>query len=273
MTTGSDLARPSDRARTRSTIKAVGLPTEHGGWGLTLEPALLGMIVAPGAAGLALAVAAIVAFLARTPLKVVLVDGYRGRVLERTRVARRLAAAELVLLAGLVATAVLLAEGSFWVPALVSAACVGVGLWFDLRSRSRRLVPELAGAIGITGVAAMTVLADGGDAPTAWAIWLVLAARAVTSIPFVREQVALRHGRRPSRVLLAVTDSVAAAAAALAVVVLPRALAGAVAIVVVIAYQRISVLGRPLSAVAIGIRQMVVGLVVVIVTAVGVLAP
>lgn len=272
MTTGPDLAQPAGETATRSTLKAVGVPSEHGGWGLTLEPALLGMIVTPGPAGLALAVAAIVAFLARTPLKFVLVDGYRGRVLERTRVARRLAAAELALFAGLFATAVLLAKGSFWIPALASAACVGVELWFDLRSRSRRLVPELAGAIGISGIAAMIVLANGGAAVTAYAVWLILAARAITSIPFVREQVALRHGRRPAKVLLVVTDAVAVAVAAAAVAVLPSALAGAVAIAAVVAYQRISVMGRPPSAVAIGIRQMVVGLTVVAVTALGVLA-
>lgn len=30
----------------RSTLRAVAIPTEHGGWSLTLEPVLLGLLVA-----------------------------------------------------------------------------------------------------------------------------------------------------------------------------------------------------------------------------------
>lgn len=260
-------------ARRRSTLKAVAVPTEHGGWGLTLEPALLGLLVAPGPAGVPLAIAAVLGFLARTPLKVALVDAYRGRSLERTRVARRLAAVELLVLVGLITTAAVLAEGSFWIAGLVTGALVAVELWFDLRSRSRRLIPELAGAVGVSGIAAMIVLADGGSVPTAIALWLILAARAVTSIPFVRDQVARLHGRVPKRTGLLVTDAAALLLAAAAVAVVPGTLAGAATIVVVVVYQRLSAM-RPVSrAAVIGARQMVVGLTVVLVTALGVLAP
>ena len=63
----------------RSRWRSVAIPSEHGGWGLTAEPALLGLLVAPSIAGGVLAVAAVVAFLARTPLKLVLVDRWRRR--------------------------------------------------------------------------------------------------------------------------------------------------------------------------------------------------
>ena len=85
----------------RSTWRAVSVPTEHGGWGLTVEPAVLGLLIAPSGAGIALAFAAIVAFLLRTPVKIVLVDQFRGRSLHRTRVATGIAAAELAVLVGL----------------------------------------------------------------------------------------------------------------------------------------------------------------------------
>src|SRR5665213_893101 len=45
----------------RSPLRAVAMPTEHGGWGLTAEPVLLGLIVAPSIAGGAIGAAAIVA--------------------------------------------------------------------------------------------------------------------------------------------------------------------------------------------------------------------
>ena len=33
------------RAKQRSPLRTVALPSEHGGWGLTLEPVLLGLLV------------------------------------------------------------------------------------------------------------------------------------------------------------------------------------------------------------------------------------
>ena len=72
-----------------TTWRAVAIPSEHGGWGLTLEPALLGLLVAPSIAGAAIGLAAFLAFLVRTPLKTVLVDRVRHRELDRDRVARQ----------------------------------------------------------------------------------------------------------------------------------------------------------------------------------------
>jgi YwiC-like protein len=80
-------------------VRAVAVLDEHGAWGLTLEPLLLGLLVAPSWPGLALALAAFTAFLVRTPLEVVLVDRWRGRSLPRTPAAATVAAIELVGLA------------------------------------------------------------------------------------------------------------------------------------------------------------------------------
>ena len=101
---------------TRSLLRSVALPTEHGGWSLTLEPVLLGLIVAPSGAGFALGAAALLAFVARTPSRVALVDRWRGRRLPRTVLAERIAAAELVVLGTLVALAAATAEAAFWWP-------------------------------------------------------------------------------------------------------------------------------------------------------------
>jgi hypothetical protein len=61
------------------SLRAVALPPEHGGWGFVLEPLILGLAVAPSAAGAALAFFALGAFLARHPLKLLLNDVSRGR--------------------------------------------------------------------------------------------------------------------------------------------------------------------------------------------------
>jgi hypothetical protein len=55
-------------------LRSVALPAEHGGRSLTLEPGLLGLLIAPGPAGVCIAAGAMVAFLVRTPLKVVAID-------------------------------------------------------------------------------------------------------------------------------------------------------------------------------------------------------
>jgi hypothetical protein len=254
-------------------LRAVAVPTEHGGWGLTAEPAVLGLLLAPGAAGACLALAAIVAFVARTPVRIVLTDAHRGRRLQRTEVARRVAAAEGAVLIGLGVAAVALADGPFWWFALPAAPLVALELWFDARSRSRRLVPELAGVIGISSVAAMIVVAGGEPWTVGLGAWLVLAARGLTSVPAVRSQVARLHGRTPDGPPLLVTDVVAVVVAALAVAVDGQLLAGAVTIPVVVVAQRALDRGPVPRAAVLGARQVVIGATVVLVTALGVLAP
>ncbi|MBK9177988.1 MAG: YwiC-like family protein [Acidimicrobiales bacterium] len=254
-------------------VRSVAVPTEHGGWGLTLEPAVLGLLVAPSGAGWCLAAAALVAFVARTPLKVVLVDRWRRRRLDRTVVAARVAAVEVAGLVALVTIAALLATDPFWWPALVAAPLVVVELWFDMRSRSRRLIPELAGAVGVCAVSAMIVLADGADSRLAIGLWLILAARVVTSVPFVRAQIDRLHHRPGSAHRLLATDLAALGVAAAAVWIEPSVLAGAIAVGAVVVFQRVTARGPVPRAGVIGSRQMAIGFGVAVVTALGVLAP
>ena len=258
-------------AKERPVLRSVAWPKEHGGWGLTLEPALLGMVIAPGVAGLCLALAALVAFMVRTPLRLVLVDHYRGRSLERTNVARRLVAGEATVLAALVSTAITQSQGEFWLPALIAGPFITTAFWFEMRSRSRRLVPELAGAVGVSSVAAMVVLADGGNAWLAAGAWLILAARAVTSIPHVRDAIARLHGRPRKIALGVVADVVAVVVAIVAISLYHALLAAGGAVVAVVVIQRIA--GRaPVPRPAIlGMRQMAMGLGVVTATAIGIL--
>lgn len=258
--------------RLRSPLRAVAMPIEHGGWGLTLEPILLGLLISPSIAGLCIGLAAMLAFVARTPLKVVLVDTRRGRRLDRTRLAGRVLGVEGAVLAALVAVVFVRSSPGFWVPVVGVAPLLGVELWYDMRSRSRRLIPELAGAAGIGGVAAMIMLAAGGGGRLAIAVWLILVARAVAAIVMVRDQVGRLHGRDPRPVSTVVADVVSLAVAAGAVAVGRSVLVGAVAVAGAILVQRLATLRPPARAVVMGLRQTALGLIVVIVTAVGVLA-
>ncbi|MFN3256416.1 MAG: YwiC-like family protein [Ilumatobacter sp.] len=257
----------------RSPWRAVAVPSEHGGWGLTLEPVLLGLLVAFSWSGLAIGAAAFVAFLVRTPLKLVVVDRRRHRSLPRTRLATRIAAIELAAL-GLLGLSALWAAGATWlVPVAVAVPLVAVELWFDIRSRGRRLIPELAGACGITAVAAAIIVADDGSWRLAIAAWMVLAARAIASIPYVRAQI-VRTRRGSSPLATTILFQLAGAAVGFAAIAVDnRALAGAVAVAALATAQTIALQREHIPPVkVIGLRQMAAGFAVVAATAVGVLA-
>lgn len=255
----------------RAGWRAVAMPTEHGGWGLTLEPVLLGLIVAWSGAGVALGIAAFAAFLLRTPAKLVAVDIRRGRWLDRSRLALRIAIIEALVLAAAVATVVVLAGWRWLLPVLVAGPLVAIELSFDIRSRGRRLVPELCGSVGISAVAASIALAAGHSMDLAIGLWLVLAARAISAIPFVRVQIfRLRRGQGPvwqsdlAQVVVLVI-------AAVAVVVDRRLVAGAVGVLLLTLAQSVWVRLAPIPAKRVGMRQMFIGFALVAMTATGVL--
>lgn len=255
----------------RAGWRAVAIPSEHGGWGLTSEPVLVGLVVAWSGAGAALGIAAFAAFLLRTPLKLVAVDVRRGRWLARSRLALRIAIVELIVLGSAVALAFALAGGSWLAPVVVAGPLVAIELSFDIRSRGRRLLPELCGAVGIAAVAASIVLAAGRSGGLAVGVWLVLAARAVGAIPFVRVQIMRLHRGQGPVWQSDVAQVVSVAVATVAVIADWRLLPGLVGVVTLALTQSVSVRRAPIPAKQVGLRQMAMGLALVAVTAVGVL--
>ncbi len=257
-------------AATRPLWRGVVIPAEHGGWGLTLEPVLLGMLLTASWAGAAVGGAAFLAFLVRTPLKLALVDRRRHRALPRTALATKVAAVELILIVGLGAFALTAAGWNWLVPVALAVPLVAVELWFDVRSRSRRLAPELCGAIGIAAVTAAIVVAGDGDARLAAAAWMILAARAVASIPYVRAQIArLRHGNATVSSADAFSG-VALVIGAGATAVDRDVLLGTIAVAVLVLGQSIALRRVHIAPVkVIGLRQMGAGIAVVAATWLG----
>lgn len=249
--------------------RSVAVPSEHGGWSLTAEPAILGLFVAWSLAGLALGVAVMVAFVARTPVKVVMVDRFRGRWLPRTRLAAKIAAGELAILAALAAYA-LTASQPFWMPLAVAAPLIALELWFEMRSRGRRLVPELAGSIGIGSIATAIALADGAGTRLAWGLWLVVAARSIAAIPYVRTQIMRTRSRPGPRWHSDAAQLVGVAAVFIGWVFDLVPAAAAVAIAVLATINVVAVRLAPRPAVVIGVQQMIFGIAVILTTAIAV---
>jgi hypothetical protein len=254
-------------AGARSGLRAVALPSEHGGWGLTAEPVLLGLLVAQSASGWLLGAAAMTAFLARTPLKLALVDLVRHRWLPRSRKAVLVAGCELALLAVLAGVVTARSGHGWWAPLVAALPLVGVEMWFDVRSRGRRLTPELCGALGIASVAVAIARVGGTSWTVAIGLWVVLAARSVGAVPLARAQVA-RWRSRP----VGLTLPRGAQAAAVVVALAGRAtgsvpLAPALAIAVAAGWGLWSLQHPPVQPKVLGYSQMAIGLALVLVTA------
>jgi hypothetical protein len=255
----------------RVRVKTVALPTEHGGWGLSLEPVVLGLLVAPSWPGLFLSVATMGAFLARHPFKIVAGDRRRGRRFPRTPIAERFVLLYGGLAAlGLMAAFKAAASGEFLLPLLLAAPLASIQLFYDGRGRGRELLPEVAGSIAMASVAAAVALAGGWSRPTAFGLWLLLAARVVPTILFVRARLRQLHGRaaRPAPVVLAHVIALALVLASVLANVVPALAVAAFLVLLLRAFRGFSE-RKVVTAKRIGVRELVFGAMTVLAAALG----
>jgi hypothetical protein len=237
-----------------------------------LEPVLLGLMIAPSLVGAMLGVGAFVAFFVRSPLKLVVIDVRRKRWLDRSKLAMRFAIGELVVLAAIATAALWVADRSWLVPVVIAAPLVGVEFWFDVRSRGRRLVPELCGSVGISSAVAAIVLAGDRNTSLAVGVWLILSARAVGAIPFVRVQIARLRRASINMRSSDTAQVIAIGIGVVAVAVERQMMFGLLGLLTLAVLQLVWVRRTPLAVKVLGLRQMALGIALVAVTAVGVLA-
>lgn len=180
-------------------LKTVALPAEHGGWGFLFEPILLGLVIAPTAAGASLALAAIAAFLVRHPLKLFTRHRRDVATSPRYRAAGFVALAYGAIAVAGLAAAVRLAGWIPLIPVAVLSPLTMVFLTYDASNRGRRLAPELCGPAGLAATAPAIALAAGWAWPPVAALWLVLLARAIPSVVYVRARLRMEKKRPTSR--------------------------------------------------------------------------
>jgi hypothetical protein len=180
---------------TRKTIRTVALPAEHGGWGFLLEPLVLGLLVAPSWWGGLLSLTALSMFLIHQPLRTVIKDRMKRLRLPRTIWGERFLVGY-GLLAVLTLVLVLLnAEPTFLIPLAIAHPLVLVQLYYDVRSESRELLPEICGGLALGAMAPAIALVDGWELGAALLLWIPLAARAVSSILYVRARLRLQKDK------------------------------------------------------------------------------
>lgn len=254
-------------------LKSIALPAEHGGWGLLAEPLVLGLVVAPSGAGAAIGLSAVLAFLARHPLKIALGDRLHGRRAARTAAAGYLALlyATLALLALVPATA---GASGWWVP-LALAVPAGLGqLALEMRHGGRHLLPELLGGAALGAVAAAELRAGGWAMGAALVAWAVMATKAVTAIVYVRARLRCDRGLEfGGRAVLTVHALAILGTAALAAQGrVPWLAAAAFALLLARAAHGLSRFHRRVRPQAVGFLELAYGAAFVVATAVGYLA-
>lgn len=254
----------------RARIKAVALPAEHGSWSLVIEPILLGLLVAPSWAGLAIGAAAFVAFLINQPLKMLLNDIGRGRRYDRTMLARRFVVLYGLILSATLAVAIWLAGPRPFLPLLLALPFLIIFVHYDRRP-GRSWQAELSAPMGFSAVAAMIALAGGFDLGPALALWAVMIARSAPAVLYIRARLRLIKDK-PAQSGLAIT----AHALALAVVclliwagALPWTAAPALGLLLLRAVWGLSRFRRPLSVKALGFLETGFGLATVLLIASG----
>lgn len=255
----------------RPNLRPVALPAEHGGWGFLLEPLLLGLLVAPSLGGVCLALAAIGAFLVHQPLKILVGDRRRGRRFARTALAERFA-----LLYAAIATLGLLGALALsgpvpLVPILLAVPLAMVLLVYDVQNESRHWLPELAAPLALGSTSTAIALAGGWPADPAIVLWIVLAARAVPSILYVRTRIRLGKAQPASP-----AGAIAAQAIGLLLVAglalasrAPWLAAIAMLVLLVRAAWGLLPFRRSVPAKVVGFQEIAYGLLTVLLTAVG----
>lgn len=167
------------------------LPKEHGSWSLALEPVAFGLLVAPSAAGAALALAAVSGFFLRRPMKLLLSRKSDPR--------QSLAAVGLAILALTGLTSLLLAvrfgaPGGWW-PLLPAALAGAVFAWCDNRNEAREGAAEIAGVVSFSLLPAAFGALAGWSLPASLALAAIMLVRSVPTVLTVRTSIRIRKGR------------------------------------------------------------------------------
>ncbi|MGB5303312.1 MAG: YwiC-like family protein, partial [Gemmatimonadota bacterium] len=169
------------------------------------------------------------------------------------------------------AAALALAGWQVLAPFLMLSPLLAVYGAFDVQNKTRRLLPELAATMGLAASAPAIALAGGWEWTGAWVLWVLLQARAVPSILYVRARLRLERGdeidRRPSSLshLAAVVLGVVLWRGAFA----PGMTAAALVVLLARALRGLSPGRRPAKAKEVGFSELAFGLGYVLATVLG----
>jgi hypothetical protein len=162
---------------------------------MVAEPVVAALAVAFSFAGVFISIAFFGAFLMRQPLKVLLAERAAGRRMPQGEAARRYIAIYAVIFAAGAIGSVILTSPVNFLPLLLAAPLAAIQIYYDSARQSRKLAPELAGAVAISSSAAVIAMAGGWSFAGAAALWAIMVCRSVPSIFYVRERLLLEKAK------------------------------------------------------------------------------
>lgn len=245
-------------------LRPIALPTEHGGWGFLIEPILLALLVAPSSAGVLVALAYVLGFLTRQPLRLALQDAVRGRSYPRTRWCWLFTASYALAAIATLGAAIALRGWTIVIPIGLVAPLGLTQILYDANNRGRSLLPELAGAAAMCSSAAAIAIASGMRIVPALALSGIVVARALPSIVYVRTLVARSHGKEAASWV-----PLALHAIAILLVALFAPLGAAMAMALLFVRAAWGLAHPPPRAQKLGWTEIVAGVVTVLLAAVG----
>jgi hypothetical protein len=263
----------ADRRRglSKVNVRSVALPVEHGGWSFLAEPVVLGLLVAPSAAGFAIAVATSAGFLIRHPGRMFWRNRQRLDVSPRFRLAGKIAVGYGLVAAAGLAAAWALAGIRPLVPFIIAGPFFLLFAVYDVRQEARLLLPELLAPAAIAVSAPAIALAAGWTAQAALVLWVLLVLRLIPAVLYVRARLRLER-EKPY-------DALASNTAHGAAVLAGGGLAGAglapwlsvvgLGVLLVRAVVGLSRYHRPAAVKVIGFSEVAYGTLFVLLTAVG----
>lgn len=241
--------------------KSIALPVEHGSWGFLFEPLAAGILLAPSKAAPWITLMTVGAFLLRQPLKFLIPDLMAGKNLPRTKIALKFT----LIFASVFALGAIgswsLAPAQAFLPFLAVAPFAVYQIYCDAVRRSRQLFPEITGAVALSSSVTVLALAGEWSVAAAIALWVIMLARLIPSILYIRSRLRLEKGKEAR-----IFPPVAAHVVALAVVsgLAYRGLSP-VPVVLMTAFLLgraavgLSPWRRPAKAKAVGIREVIYG--------------
>ena len=177
--------------KSRIPVRSIALPVEHGAWGFLFEPLLAGLLIAPTIGGAFLSIFIVGAFLSRQPLKFVVGDYLQKKRLPRTAVALRWTLYfEAIAAVGFVASLFTASPGSF-IPLIISSPAVVYLILQDASRKSRETLSELLGASVLALSIAALSLAAAHSYAFAAAMWVIMLARLIPSVLYVKNRLRL----------------------------------------------------------------------------------
>ncbi len=249
------------KLKSKVPARSVALPVEHGAWGFLFEPLFVGLIIAPTLAAPSIALLVVGAFLTRQPLKFLIADWQSKKRLPRTELALKFALIfGGIAVCGLLGT-ILFAPVQSFIPFAAVAPVVVYLIVQDAARLSRELLPELLAAFALASSVAALALAGNFSIVFALSLWALMLARLIPSVLYVRSRLRLEKGKEFSKFAV-----IAAHVSALAIIgaFYYFSLSSSLTIIMAAfltarAAFGLSGIRQPMKAKAVGIREVIYG--------------